>query len=40
MLTIAVATGKTSTDELKDAGAESVLDGLADTAQVLAVLRA
>ncbi|MFC9056445.1 HAD family hydrolase [Streptomyces sp. NPDC057074] len=38
--TIAVATGKASADELKDAGAESVLDGLADAAQVLAVLRA
>ncbi|MFJ3363573.1 HAD family hydrolase [Streptomyces anthocyanicus] len=38
--TIAVATGKTPVDELRDAGAESVLDGLADTAQVLAVLGA
>ncbi|EOY45616.1 HAD family hydrolase [Streptomyces anthocyanicus] len=38
--TIAVATGKTSVAELKDAGAESVLDGLADVARVLVALRA
>ncbi|MFJ9346094.1 HAD family hydrolase [Streptomyces sp. NPDC101237] len=37
---IAVATGKTSADELKDEGAESVLDGLGDTAQVLAAIQA
>ncbi|MBT2414844.1 HAD family hydrolase [Streptomyces sp. ISL-12] len=37
---VAVASGKTSAAELESAGAEMVLDGLADTAQVLAALRA
>ncbi|MFD4790336.1 HAD family hydrolase [Streptomyces sp. NPDC058459] len=37
--TVAVASGKTSAAELADAGAEVVLDGLADTVQVLAMLQ-
>ncbi|GGU62348.1 HAD family hydrolase [Streptomyces daghestanicus] len=36
---VAVATGKTPAAELEAAGAELVLDGLADTAQVLDALR-
>lgn len=35
--TIAVATGKTSADELKDVGAEFVLDGLGPVAKVLVI---
>ncbi|MBQ1096349.1 HAD hydrolase-like protein [Streptomyces sp. b94] len=37
---VAVATGKTSAADLRNAGAEAVLDGLADTDQVLAALGA
>lgn len=37
---VAVATGKTSASELRDAGAEVVLDGLADTGRALAALGA
>jgi phosphoglycolate phosphatase len=35
---VAVATGRTSADELQDAGAEMVLNDLADTERVVAVL--
>nr|WP_272924362.1 HAD hydrolase-like protein [Streptomyces sp. SID8381] len=37
---VAVATGKTSAAELKDAGADVVLDSLADTARVLDAVQA
>ncbi|CAM5717795.1 HAD family hydrolase [Streptomyces fumanus] len=37
---VGVATGKTSAAELRDAGADAVLDGLDDTEQVLTAIRA
>ncbi|CAL9475350.1 hypothetical protein SUDANB140_02936 [Streptomyces sp. enrichment culture] len=37
---VAVATGKTSAEELRAAGAASVLDDLADTSQTLATIGA
>lgn len=38
VFTVAVATGKTSKDELQDAGAQCVLDGLDDTARIVDVV--